>query len=303
MRLLLIAHGSRDPRYAASFETLCVRLRAAGHAARVGHLDLCGPSVAEAAGLLERDAPGPFAEPIAAVPMFLNHGYHVAHDVPAAVTAARAVLVPRARIAVSAPLGPDPLLTEAMESRLRELGVWPGDPDTAVVLASAGSSDPAARGALEALAGRWARTGWHSVTPAYAAAAEPRAGDAVAQARSASAQAVVIASYFLAPGLLADRVAGAAANVPMAAPFATPEDVDPALLRLVLRRGGEALAAVRPAPAGNTPAPPHPRAGRTRPPVSQESSTLSRSASRSNAPAGYCGSIPSKASMSRRSTA
>ena len=264
MRLLLIAHGSRDPRYAASFEALCLRLRRAGHVAHVGYLGLCGPDVIEAASLLAREVPGPCTEPIAAVPMFLNHGYHVAHDVPGAVATARAVLVSHARIAVSAPLGPDPLLTEAMESRLRELGVWPGDPDVAVVLASAGTSDPAARGTLEAVAGRWARSGWHSVTPAYAAAAKPDGGEAVARARAAGARDVVIASYFLAPGLLADRVATAAAGVPMGAPFATPEDVDPALVRLVLRRGREALAAAEPLmlPESKTP---HTRTGRLRP--------------------------------------
>ena len=252
MRLLLIAHGSRDPRYAASFERLCGELEAEGHVAQVGYLGLCGPDVIEAAGLLAAaPAPGPWPgprprscdEPIVAVPMFLNHGYHVTHDVPAAVAVARAVLVSRARIAVAAPLGPDPLLIEAMESRLRALGVWPGDPDTAVVLASAGTSDRAARSALERVADDWAETGWHSVTPAYAGAATPDAAGAVASAREQGAREVVIASYFLAPGLLADRVATGAPGVMMAAPFATPECADPALLRLVLRRAAEAATA------------------------------------------------------------
>jgi sirohydrochlorin ferrochelatase len=266
MRLLLIAHGSRDPRYAASFETLCDRLAQAGHQAQVGYLGLCGPDVIEAAGLLARDVPGPCAEPIVAVPMFLNHGYHVTNDVPAAVSTARALLVSRAAIAVSAPLGPDPLLTEAMESRLRELGVWPGDPDTAVVLASAGSSDRAARGNLVALAERWADSGWHGVIPAYAAAARPDAAQAVAVARAAGAREVVIAGYFLAPGLLADRVATLAPGVPMGAPLTTPEDVDPALLRLVLRRGGEALAAAADEPmAGHAGKGSHTRTARPRP--------------------------------------
>jgi sirohydrochlorin ferrochelatase len=231
VKLLLVAHGSRDPRYAASYESLRGELRKQGHAARVGHLGLCGPDVVEAARLLAREGGD---EPIVAVPMFLNHGYHVAHDVPVAVAAARISLV-------AEPLGPDPLLIEAMESRLRELGVWPGDPDTAVVLASAGTSDAAARGVLESAAAEWARTGWHSVSPAYAGAAAPDAARAVAAARAAGARDVVIASYFLAPGLLADRVATGAPGIRMAAPLATPADVDPALLRLVLQRAGAVL--------------------------------------------------------------
>ena len=272
----MIAHGSRDPRYAASFERLCGRIEAEGHVAQVGYLGLCGPDVIEAAGLLAA-APvqRPCDEPIVAVPMFLNHGYHVAHDVPAAVAVARAVLVSRARIAVAAPLGPDPLLIEAMESRLRALGVWPGDPDTAVVLASAGTSDQAARSALERVAEEWAETGWHSVIPAYAGAATPDAAAAVASAREQGARDVVIASYFLAPGLLADRVATGAPGVMMAAPFATPECADPALLRLVLRRAAEAAAAepesnahwasgTKGAKTANGKAP-HTRTGRPRP--------------------------------------
>ncbi len=233
-RLLLVAHGSRDPRYAASYETLCLKLREQGHAARVGHLGLCGPDVVEAARLLAREGGAMQEGPMVAVPMFLNHGYHVAHDVPAAVAAARISLV-------AEPLGPDPLLIEAMESRLRELGVWPGDPDTAVVLASAGTSDAAARDVLESAAADWARTGWHSVSPAYAGAAAPDAARAVAGARAAGARDVVIASYFLAPGLLADRVATGVPGIRMAAPLATPADVDPALLRLVLQRAGAVL--------------------------------------------------------------
>lgn len=239
MKLLLVAHGSRDPRYAASYETLCLKLRQQGHAAQVGHLGLCGPDVVEAARLLAREGGG--GEQIVAVPMFLNHGYHVAHDVPEAVARAGAAVSRHAAIIVAEPLGPDPLLIEAMESRLRELGVWPGDPDTAVVLASAGTSDAAARGVLESAGSAWARTGWHSVSPAYAAAAAPDAARAVAAARAAGARDVVIASYFLAPGLLADRVATGAPGIRMAAPLATPADVDPALLRLVLQRAGAVL--------------------------------------------------------------
>lgn len=262
-KLLLVAHGSRDPRYAASFETLRRRLREQGHETEIGHLGLCGPDVVEAARRLAREpgtahAHGHSAEPIVAVPMFLNHGYHVAHDVPEAVAAARAAIASHARIVVAEPLGPHPLLIESMESRLRELGVWPGDPDTAVILASAGTSDAAARGVLEGLAARWARTGWHSVSPAYAGAAAPDAARAVAGARAAGARDVVIASYFLAPGLLADRVATGAPEIRMAAPLATPEQVDPALPRLVIRRAAETLG-----PLMNKD--PHNHGGRPRP--------------------------------------
>ena len=277
MNLLLITHGSRDPRYAASFEALCARLRRDGHRARVGHLGLCGPDPAGAAALLAADlaadgvAPG--RERVAAVPMFLGHGYHVTQDVPAAVCTARAVLVSRASLVAAAPLGPDPLLSEALDSRLRALGVWPGDPDVAVLLASAGSSDPGVRAGMAGLARQWARCGWHGVTAVYAAGAGPDAAEALAAARAAGAQCTVVAGYFLAPGRLADRVALAAAGAPMSAPFLTPADADPALVRLVLRRATQALEHEAPRRRERT------RAGRPHP--AQDASTRSRSAARS----------------------
>lgn len=285
MNLLLITHGSRDPRYAASFEALCARLRRDGHRARVGHLGLCGPDPAGAAALLAADlaadgVPGssPSTPRVAAVPIFLGHGYHVAHDVPAAVAAARAVLAERAAVVGTAPLGPDRLLIEAMESRLRELGVWPGDPDVAVLLASAGSSDPNVLAGLEAMAARWARAGWHSVRPAYAGAAGPNVADALASARAAGAGETVVASYFLAPGYLADRVALGASGLSMSAPFLTPEDADPALVRLVLRRAAQALDPAVLGPAAKTR---HRTRARGRAHSCQEASTRARSSARS----------------------
>ncbi|MBR7837629.1 hypothetical protein KDL01_30395 [Actinospica durhamensis] len=282
MNLLLITHGSRDPRYAASFAALCARLRQDGHRAEVGHLGLCGPDPAGAAAALARglsaDTVAPGRERVVAVPMFLGHGYHVTHDVPAALSTARAVLVGRAAVVAAAPLGPDPLLVEAMESRLRELGVWPGDPEVAVLMASAGSSDPGVRAGMAAAAAWWARSGWHGVTPAYAAGGGPDVAAALASARAAGAAEAVVASYFLAPGHLADRVALAAAGAPMSAPFLTPADADPALVRLVLRRAAQAL---EPAAAAGGPARHRGqgRAGRTH--SVQDASTRARSAARS----------------------
>ncbi len=88
---------------------------------------------------------------------------------------------------------------------------------TSVVLAAAGSSDPAARAVIEALAARWARErGWLAVLPAFASADGPRPEQAVAAALDFPGR-VVVATYLLAPGYFADKVrdaslaAGAAA--------------------------------------------------------------------------------------------
>jgi sirohydrochlorin ferrochelatase len=81
------------------------------------------------------------------------------------------------------------------------------------VLAAAGSSDPAAVASVAAVARRWAGAGWWDVTAAYASAAAPSPADAVAALRRRGAPRVAIASYLLSPGLFADSLHDAGADV------------------------------------------------------------------------------------------
>ncbi len=103
-----------------------------------------------------------------------------------------------------------------------------------MVLASAGSSHPAANAAIARLASDWqAARGWLAVRPAYASAASPAPAEAVADLLRGGARRVVVASYLLAPGLFADRIrdtslaAGAAA---VSAPLGAADDVADVLL-------------------------------------------------------------------------
>ena len=78
---------------------------------------------------------------------------------------------------------------------------------TGVVLAAAGSSDPAANATIAELAARWARErGWRAVMPGYASAAGPRPAEAVPALRESGAASVVVATYLLAPGYFADKI-------------------------------------------------------------------------------------------------
>jgi sirohydrochlorin ferrochelatase len=81
-----------------------------------------------------------------------------------------------------------------------------GDPGTAVVLVSAGSSDARANAVVAETARVWRRSGWWTVTPAYASAARPTPAQAVAALKRAGAPRVVVAPYLLAPGFFADKV-------------------------------------------------------------------------------------------------
>jgi sirohydrochlorin ferrochelatase len=143
------------------------------------------------------------------LPLLLTAAYHSKTDVPAVLRAARQ-RHPRLAIRYGRTLGPDRLLIQALERRLREAGVWPGDATTAVVLASAGSTDPSAGAVLARMSAEWGRTGWWGVERGFASALGPTVDEAVAGLRRRGARRVAVASYFLAPGFLPDRVRAAA---------------------------------------------------------------------------------------------
>ncbi len=243
---MAVAHGSRDPRAAATVSELLevVRERARGLDVRAAFLDHCAPSLPRALGSLgDRASP-----PAVVVPLLLTAAYHSKTDIPARLAEAAAAR-PGPAVACAGTLGPHPLLTVALERRLGEAGVAVGDPDaraaTGVVLAAAGSSDPAANATIAALAARWQRErGWRAVLPAYASAAGPRPAEAVAALRSAGMSPVVVATYLLAPGYFADKVRDAALGAGAAAVSgvlgAAPEVAD-----TVIERYLDAVSAAR----------------------------------------------------------
>ncbi|OKJ08378.1 sirohydrochlorin chelatase [Kitasatospora sp. CB01950] len=234
--LLLLAHGSRDPRHAATVEALADAIRELRPELPVttAYLDHCAPRIAQVAPRLT-DA--------IAVPLLLNRAFHAKHDIPAALRAAGST------IPVADVLGPSPLLLDALDRRLAETGLDVTDPAvrarTGIVLAAAGSSDPAANATTRAMAATWQRTrGWAAVTTAYASATTPTVTDALTTLRHApTVHTTAVAPYLLAPGLLPDRIATAAATADHLAPTlgAAPE-----LARLVLTRHTEAASATAP---------------------------------------------------------
>ncbi len=195
--LVAVAHGSRDPRAAATVEALLDEVRRArpGVPVRTAYLDHSTPTLAQALhGLREA----------VVLPLLLTEAYHSRVDLPAALNEARA-REPRLRVRYGTTLGPHPLLSATLERRLAEAGVPAGDPDTAVVLVSAGSSDARANAVIARMARSWS-PGWWAVTPAYASAVDPSPEQAVAHLRQAGAPRVVVAPYLLAPGYFADKV-------------------------------------------------------------------------------------------------
>ncbi|MFD7661970.1 sirohydrochlorin chelatase [Streptomyces sp. NPDC059788] len=237
--LLVIAHGSRDPRHAAAVTALCARVRALRPALRVevAFLDFNAPGVPRALERLAADG----VRDVVALPLLLTRAFHAKADVPAVLREAAARL-PRLTVHRADVLGPSPLLTAALERRLYEAGLRPGDRrSTGVVLASAGSSDPEAIAVIAEIAREWRRTtGWYAVRPAFASASLPRTADAVRALRADGAERVAVAPYVIAPGFLPDRIAHGAeeAGADVLAEVLGPA---PELARLLARRYDEAL--------------------------------------------------------------
>jgi sirohydrochlorin ferrochelatase len=229
--LVAIAHGSRDPRAGATVTELLGVARERADQRGLAGLDI-------RAAFLDHAPPAPVQVlaavgdgPVVVLPLLLTAAYHSGTDIPGLLDEAQAAL-PGLRVRYGAPLGPHPGLLRALDRRLAEAGQDVAQAGrTAVVLASAGSSHPAANAVISRLAADWqAARGWQAVRPAFASAASPTPEQAVAGLLRAGAHRVVVASYLLAPGLFADQVrdrslaAGAAA---VSAPLgAAPEVAD-----------------------------------------------------------------------------
>ncbi|WUH74346.1 sirohydrochlorin chelatase [Streptomyces sp. NBC_00435] len=223
--LVAVAHGSRDPRALHTVEALLERVRELRPRldVRLGHIELNHPLLDHALDRASGSA--------VLVPLLLGRGTHVKRDLPAA--AARAGHL---RIRIAAPLGPHPLLVEALYERLLEAGWGAG---SGVVLAAAGSRDPDSAADTRATADLLGeRLGGVPVVAAYASAATPGVPGAVRALAARGVHRVVVASYFTAPGRFASASAAASPG-----PAAAPLGDHPALARLVLQRYDEARAA------------------------------------------------------------
>ncbi|MDO0932930.1 sirohydrochlorin chelatase [Streptomyces sp. DG2A-72] len=223
--LVLVAHGSRDPRTLRTVTALVDRVRELrpGLPVRLGHIELNEPLLPDTLAALGTSE-------AVLVPLLLSRGYHVKRDIPDMAATAPA----RTRVATA--LGPHPLLVDALHDRLIEAGWRKGAEKTGVVLAAAGSRDPDAATDTGRTAQLLADRLGVPVIPAYASAAKPTVQEAVQALTSRGCRRVAVASYFTAPGYFATQCAEAAPWI-ASAPLGT----HPAMARLVLHRYDEAL--------------------------------------------------------------
>lgn len=194
--LVLALHGTRSAAGQAVAAELADAVSAAlpGVEVRIGWADVLTPTLTQTLSLLA-DA--------VVVPAFLTAGYHVTSDLPAAVEASGG----RARLAGL--IGPG--LIAAVADRLAEAEA--GVPADAVVLAAAGSKRKRSIDEVAAAARTLAARLGRPVEPAFVTVATPGVPDAVAALRQSGHARVAVASYLLAPGVFAERLHEAAADL------------------------------------------------------------------------------------------
>jgi sirohydrochlorin ferrochelatase len=228
--LIALAHGTRDPRSAATIGSLVEEVRSMRPDLTIERASL-GPSRPSFQTVVDRLAKVGHDE-IVVVPLLLREASDAKVPPVAEAPARHAGL----RITTSSVLGLEPRLLEILDLRMREVlresRVRELD---ALVLAAAGSCDSMANLAVARLARLWGARHRLPVTAAFASAAPPATGEAVRAFRAEGRRHVAVASLFLAPGPLPDRArelgleAGAVA-------VSDPLGAHPELARMVLAR-------------------------------------------------------------------
>jgi sirohydrochlorin ferrochelatase len=222
--MIAVAHGTRSP----AGRRVMGQLRVAIQAQRPGldvvaaYVDVHKPALPDVVSRL-RGA----GRSMVVLPLLLSTGFHVRVDIGAAVDLAPGL----ARAA--RPLGPDDALIDVLVQRLDDAGAGPAD---VLVLAAAGSSDPAAAAQVEDTAARLSARRGVPVVTGYLASAQPAVADAVRQAR-ANGRPVSIATYLLAPGHFSAKLQAAGADR-VAEPLGPHDEI----AALALRRYDQALA-------------------------------------------------------------
>jgi sirohydrochlorin ferrochelatase len=230
--VLLVAHGSSDPRAAATTRALAraVAAQRPGLDVRSSYLDHAGPRpdavLFDFARLGHRSA--------VVVPLLLTAAYHGRIDIPAGLDRARAAGL-RLRLSTTDVLGPvggvvHPRLLAGLRRQLPPLDF------DGVVLAAAGTRDDLARHTVDVAAhalGASLRVPCHS---AFASGSPVTGAAAVASLRAQGCTRIAVASYFMATGRLHDTVVASALGAGALAPVAPPLGSNLDLARLVVSR-------------------------------------------------------------------
>jgi sirohydrochlorin cobaltochelatase len=212
--LLLAAHGTTDQAGVDAFAALTERVGklAAADGTRVagGFIELSAPAVREAVTTLIGASPAP----LVAVPLMLSAAGHAKGDIPAALARER-TRHPGLTWTYARPLGPHADLVSLLAKRVDAEGLNA----PAVLLVGRGSTDPDANADVVKTARLlWEGRDYPLAETAFVSLARPDVAEGLERCRLLGARRIVVARYFLFPGVLPDRVAEQAAAYAAAHP-------------------------------------------------------------------------------------
>jgi sirohydrochlorin cobaltochelatase len=202
--LLVVGHGSRDPRGAQEFHELVALLRArdAGLKVEGGFIEFSRPPISECVERLV----GAGAREISAVPLMLLAAGHAKDDIPATLVREK-MSHPEVNFHYGRALGIRPELLELMDGRVSAVVPEDEREKTAVLVVGRGSSDPDANSDLAKIA-RLFYEGrpYPMVETAFVSLAPPSVPEALERCERLGVRRVVVFSYFLFTGVLEERI-------------------------------------------------------------------------------------------------
>jgi len=200
--LLLVGHGSRDPRGAQEFHELVSLVR--DHApmpVEGGFIELSQPPISECVNNLRERG----EREVSAVPLMLLAAGHAKDDVPATLVREK-MTHPDLDFHYGRALGIRPELLELMDERISAV-VPEEKEETAVLVVGRGSSDPDANSDLAKMARLFFEgRPYPLVETAFVSLAPPSVPEALERCRRLGARRIVVFSYFLFTGVLEERI-------------------------------------------------------------------------------------------------
>jgi sirohydrochlorin cobaltochelatase len=202
--LLIVGHGSRDPRGAREFHELVALARECNPSLSVegGFIELSRPPISECVNRLA----GGGARIIAAVPLMLLAAGHAKDDIPATLVREK-MSHPEVGFEYGRALGIRPELLELMDEKISAVVPEEEKEETAVLVVGRGSSDPDANSDLFKVS-RLFYEGrpYPMVETAYVSMTPPSVNEGLKRLKRLGAKKIAVFSYFLFTGVLEERI-------------------------------------------------------------------------------------------------
>jgi sirohydrochlorin cobaltochelatase len=202
--LLIVGHGSRDPRGAREFHELVALVRECNPTLSVegGFIELSRPPISECVNRLA----GGGARNIAAVPLMLLAAGHAKDDIPATLVREK-MSHPEVGFEYGRALGLRPELLELMDEKISAAVPEEEKEETAILVVGRGSSDPDANSDLFK-ASRLFYEGrpYPLVETAYVSMTPPSVHEGLERLKRLGAKKIAVFSYFLFTGVLEERI-------------------------------------------------------------------------------------------------